>query len=158
MKEEVTTFIASCPLCQKIRLGQGSMDAALHSTMVSTPGEVWSIDTMGPYPADDMGMEYIIVAMDAFTRYAFLYPTKDKSAKAFIACMITIIGQFGFMKEIRTDNGGQFTAKEVNELLQMFQIEHQLTIPFRHEANGLVERTNKEVGRLMLVNVDQLPC
>jgi transposase InsO family protein len=155
MKDEVTTFITSCPLCQKIRLGQGSMDAALHSSMVATPGEVWCIDTMGPYPADEVGMEYIIVAIDAFTRYAFLFPTKDKSAKSFIACMINIIGHFGFMKEIRTDNAGQFTAKEVSELLQMFKVEHQLTIPFRHEANGLVERTNREVGRHLQALVAQ---
>ena len=155
MKEEVTTFIASCPLCQKIRLGQGSMDAALHSSMVSTPGEVWCIDTMGPYPEDELGMLYIVVCIDAFTRYAVLYPTKDKTAKAFMTCMISLIGHFGFMKEIRTDNAGQFTSKEVNDMLLMFKVEHQLTIPFRHQANGLVERTNREVGRHLQALVAQ---
>ena len=35
-----------------------------------------SIDTIGPLPAD-MGLKYIIVIIDTFTRYVELFPTQE---------------------------------------------------------------------------------
>ena len=37
-------------------------------------GEEWSLDTIGPLPADESGNTYIMVAIDGFSRFVVLEP------------------------------------------------------------------------------------
>lgn len=147
MTQEVEEFISSCPLCQKVRLGQASLDAALRSSAVDKPGAVWSCDTMGPMPTDVHGFKYIIVCEDAFTRYIELLPCKDATSKSFADAFLQVIGRHGFPRAIRSDRGPQFASHLVENLMDLFSMDHQFTMPYRPESNGIVERANKEVGR-----------
>ena len=45
------------------------MAAELHTTAVYEPWEVVAVDTIGPLPTDANGFKYIIVFIDAFTRF-----------------------------------------------------------------------------------------
>jgi hypothetical protein len=49
------------------------------------------------------------------------------------------------MDSLKTDNGPQFASEMVEELLKFFSIYHRYTLPYRPQANGIVERSNKEV-------------
>src|SRR3546814_10379192 len=55
MNADVAEFVRSCPTCQKVRLGQGSIAAAIRTTVVKEPFEVVAIDTVGPLPTDEGG-------------------------------------------------------------------------------------------------------
>ena len=61
MVGDVETFIANCPTCQKVWLGQVSLQAALKTTVIYKPWDVLAINTIGPLPVDSMGNKYIIV-------------------------------------------------------------------------------------------------
>lgn len=147
MVSDVDLYIRKCPLCQKIREGKSSMDAALHSSFVDVPGAVWVCDALGPLPPDMDGNKHIMVCMDAFTRYVELIPCKQVTAKAFAEAFLAVVGRHGFPKSIRSDNGPQFAAKMTDQLLQLLQVDHQFTLPYRPQSNGLVERVNREVMR-----------
>lgn len=147
MRADVEGFIKSCPVCQKVRLGQGSMAAALATTTVTAPFEVLAIDTVGPLPADAYGNEFIVVIIDCFSRFVELKATKTAKALDAAAALLEVFGRYGAPKMLRSDRGSQFTAAVIGNLLNLAGVGRHLTIPYRPQSNGLVERANKELGR-----------
>ena len=94
-----------------------------------------------------MGLKYIIVIIDTFSRYLELFPKHDISAIAVAAALWRHTCRFTAPLENVTDYGSQF----VNQMLAHFHditgIKHHMTIPYSKEENGIVERANKEVNR-----------
>jgi predicted metal-dependent HD superfamily phosphohydrolase len=105
------------------------------------------IDTIGPLPKDQHGYQFIIVMIDAFSRYINLIPAKDTSAKAAAKALYIHSCRFGFPHTITTDNGSQFMNEMFEHLTREFGVNHIRTIPYSKEENGIVERANKEVNR-----------
>ena len=60
----------------------------------------------------------------------------------------SLICRYGVPHHIVTDNGVQFQA-ETTELLQRYGIEHHKSSPYRPQANGAVEATNKNVKQIL---------
>ena len=57
------------------------------------------------------------------------------------------------IKTLRTDNGGEFIKKEFDAYLSKHGIQHQKTVPYTPQQNGVVERKNRtlvEMARCML--------
>jgi hypothetical protein len=146
MRKQVQEFIAQCGICQKVRLGQGSMDASLKTIAVAQPFEVIGIDNLGPFPIDD-GFEYILVLQDQFSRFVELIPTRDASARSAAGAILQNMGRYGIPLEIRSDLGSQFTAKIVQDLLELIKVKARFTLAYNPKANGEVERANKEILR-----------
>ena len=145
MRQEVEEFIASCPTCQKVRLGQGSMAASLHTTAVFEPWETIAIDNVGPLPVDDKKNKYILTIIDCFSKFVELWPAPDASAKSAAQALIAVFGRYGVPRYLRSDRGGQFVADIIQEFMKFLGVEQQLTLAHRPEANGIVERANGEV-------------
>lgn len=76
------------------------------------PFEVWSIDLAGPFPADEEGNVYAIVAVDVFTKWVEigLLPSK----RAWRTCewfYSEIVARWGKPSAVRLDNGGEWFAE-----------------------------------------------
>ena len=105
-------------------------------------------DTMiAPVPADAHGNRYILVIIDACTRFVELFPTKDTSAESAAAALLAHAGRYGFPKYIKSDNGPQFSNKICTELSKLLGSEQLFSTPYSSEENAIVERVNSEVGR-----------
>ena len=69
-------------------------------------GEEWSLDTIGPLPADEFGNTYIMVAIDGFSRFVVLEPAMDASgaseSESVARFLLKLVGWFGRPKGIRT--------------------------------------------------------
>eukprot|EP00762_Andalucia_godoyi_P008441 ANDGO_04689.mRNA.1 Pol polyprotein len=85
--------------------------------------------------------------MDAFTRFVELFPTKGVTAHEAATALFPIFGRYDAPKALRTDNGSQFAAQIIEDLLRLVGTDHQYTIAYRPQSNGLIERTNGEVVR-----------
>jgi hypothetical protein len=147
MRDEVAAFIQSCPTCQKVRLGQGSMAAALSTTVASEPFDVVAVDTVGPLPIDSNGNRYVIAVIDCFTRFVELRATASPTAQAAVTVLLDVFARYGAPRALRSDQGSQFTARLVEQFLKEVGTAHQLTFAYHPEANGIVERANAELGR-----------
>ena len=147
MREDIDAFIKACPTCQKVRLGQGSMAAALSTTEARQPFEVAAIDTMGPLPMDGYGNQYLIAIIDCFTRFVELRATRGVTAMDAAGALLDVFGRYGVPRMVRSDQGTQFTSRVVDNMLALMGSARQFTIPHRPEANGIVERVNQEIGR-----------
>lgn len=145
MRDDVCSFISSCATCQKVRLGKGSLAAALKTTAVKEPFEVVAIDTVGPLPEDGTGNRYVMVAIDCFSRFVELKAAPDTSAESAAKFLLEIFGRYGPPAALRSDQGSQYTARVIAALLAAVNVDHQLTIAYRPESNGIVERSNGEI-------------
>ena len=105
------------------------------------------VDTIGPLPTDDDSKKYILVIIDAFSRFVMLRAISDTTAKSAIDGLIEWIGLFGTPSEVVSDNGTQFANELVDNLLEILAIENTKIHAYSKEENGIVERENKEVNR-----------
>ena len=113
----------------------------LQSIWSSSSGSYWTIDQ------DAHGNEYILVIIDAFSRWVELFPTKSTTAVETASVMLNHIGRFGNPEVIHTDQGPAFHNELVQELLRLCAIEQSFATAYSSEENGIVERANQEVLR-----------
>src|SRR3546814_1010693 len=85
--------------------------------------------------------------MDCFTRFTELFAMPDASAESAARALLAVFGRYGAPSYLRSDNGAQFTAGVISELLRRVGTARQLTIEYRPQSNGIVERANAEVLR-----------
>jgi len=77
---------------------------------------------------DEKGHQYVLVLIDAFSRWVELYPTKGVTADETAKCIFQHLGRFGAPERILTDRGTAFHNELVSELLYMCRAKHELTI------------------------------
>ena len=148
MREDVRTFLAQCPHCQKQRESSIKVATLPYANSVTTrPMSVLNIDTVGPLKESFGGLKYVVVIIDMFTRFVELYAVPDASAKAAVNAMLQHFGRYGCPRTILSDNGSQYVNDLVAKFLDMAGTEHNRTLAYSKEENGIVERANKEFMR-----------
>jgi hypothetical protein len=146
MRQMVKEMISNCLVCQKIKYHAHVPLATWHNHLHGDyPMKAVSIDTLGPLPMDRMGNQYILVILDDFSKFAELFAVASTATIEYVKCLVSHIGLFGLMKQVRTDGGSQFTSTLSSELSQLIGFEHVVIAPYHPQANGLVERKNAEV-------------
>ena len=100
------------------------------------------------------GMKYILVMKDDLTKYVWLQALKTKNADAVGECLFRLLTDFGFPSKIVSDQGGEFTASAVNELLGYLKIAKVTTSPYNPRSDGLVEQHNKTLKDQLYYLVD----
>ena len=144
---DIQAFIKLCPCCQKMRMLTTPIVTNPYTVASYHPMDRLYVDTMGPFPEDKDGNQYIIVVIDGFTRFIELYKSKDTKGISAAEALLTHAGRYGTPDVIMTDNGTQFKNELVSHLQNLLGIQHNFTTPYSHEENAIVERANKEVNR-----------
>ena len=101
----------------------------------------WSIDAAGPFPLDEEGNRYLLVAVDPFSKWVEAVPTPSlHSWRAADFLYQRIITHWGKPRYIRTDNGSEFQGS-LHRLCNSLGITHRRITVGNSKANGQVERT-----------------
>lgn len=106
--------------------------------------DVWGpIDT-----ATTSGETYFVAFTDDFSHYTTIYLIKNKSdvysrLQQYVTWIENQSGQR--VKRFRSDNGGEYTSGIVTGFLQSKGIEHELTMPYTAEQNGVAERGHQTI-------------
>ncbi|CAI5483052.1 unnamed protein product [Closterium sp. Yama58-4] len=89
---------------------------------------------------------YFLTIVDDHTRAVWVYPLKTKGEVATAVLkewMPRAQRESGHkVKVIRTDNGGEFIGADFEAVLKKKGIQHQLTVPYNPQQNGVAERFN----------------
>ena len=123
-----------------------NQDAPLHLRLLQS-FEVIHLDHIGPLRPDAQGNIFILVLIDAFSRWVELFPIKTTTALESDSCIFQHMGRFGTPEVVHTDSGTAFHNELVSELLRMTGTEQSLSTAYSSEENGIVERANQEVLR-----------
>ena len=135
---DIQRFVKYCGHCQ--------MNRAVHSKAPTTkhiesdgPGEVWVVDLLH-FPEAD-GMKYIMVAVDAYSRWSEVKAMPDAKAQTAMEALIDMVitGTAGLPKVIISDQGSEFKGV-FHEALELLKVQHKYTAAHRSEGHGMVER------------------
>lgn len=122
-------------------------------------------DVCGPTQTESLGgKRYFVTFIDDFSRCCSTYFIRYKSEvlekfKEFHAKATAECGEK--IGTLRTDNGGEYVSNEMKTYLTKQGIQHQLTVPYSPEQNGVAERMNRtliESSRSMLSHASLPNC
>lgn len=74
------------------------------------PLDTWHMDHLGPMPSTNKNYKYILVIVDAFTKFVWIFPTKSTTAAETVNKLKIVTNVFGNARRIITDKGTAFTA------------------------------------------------
>lgn len=106
-------------------------------------------DLCGPMENESIGgKRYFLTFIDDYSRKLFVYFLKSKDEtfdkfREFKAMVETQTERK--IKILRSDNGGEYVNKEMQDFLQKCGIVNQTTIPHTPEQNGMAERMNRTI-------------
>jgi hypothetical protein len=93
----------------------------------------------------DSGYRYVLVIMDAFSRFPETYALRDMSAETLVSKFRDFFSRYGFPDSILTDNGAQYRSRQFLEYVKNFHIKKLFTNVYRPSSNGICERFNQSL-------------
>ena len=151
MCDEIRRWCASCERCQRTT-PKGSIRKVPLGEMplIEEPFRRVAADLIGPIsPPSERKHRFVLVVVDYATRYPEATPLQNIDAESVAEALWTMWTRVGVPAQILTDNGSQFvsgTMQEVNRLLAMKGLR---CTPFHAQCNGLCERFNGTLKRML---------
>jgi hypothetical protein len=100
--------------------------------------------------ASSRGYRYILVMVDAFSRWVEAVPLCNKSATTVAgAIMRTWIVRYGVMESLHSDNGLEFENTIMRHLCEWTGAVKTHTTPYHPQGNGAVERMNRTLKEIV---------
>lgn len=111
------------------------------------PGELISTDICGPFDESFRKYRYFAIFKDDYTKFRYCFFLKHKSEiKEVLEDFIVHAKNLGHkIKEIISDNGGEYDNQAVRVILKKHGISQRLTAPYTPQQNGVSERENRTV-------------
>ena len=147
LKASVESFVKQCRICSLVKpkfVCPRSMPI-----LSKAPMEILACDFVGPLPVSQ-GCRYLLVIIDMYSRFPFVFPLNDMTGKSAINCFRTVFSFSGFPNFILSDCGSQFESEEFKSFLRKFSIQKLRTNAYHPAGNGLCERFNRTFKQLML--------
>jgi transposase InsO family protein len=95
---------------------------------------------------------YIFVAIDIFSRYVWAFPLTSKTAAATTRALVKLLAECKEKPRLISNDAGPEFQGSFDALIKQEGIKHITGIPSRPESNGVVERVNSTLKRLLLRN------
>lgn len=153
MYTDVLTYCNTCLTCQKT--------SAVHKRVPlyplplnCTPFKCIFIDLVGPLEKNQASYRYILVICDYTTRYPEAFPMHSITTTKVISTLVQVFNRVGFPVEILTDQGTNFTSCLMKQLHYKLGITSIQTMPFYPQMDGLVERFNQTLKKMLQKFVD----
>jgi hypothetical protein len=151
LHRDVREFVKSCDQCQRTGMPSFRNHWPLTPIIPLAPFEKWGIDFIGPiHPVSTRKKRYIILATDYSTKWVEAKATRKNDAETSASFLFEeIMMRFGHPLEIVSDRGTHFLNDVIMDLTDKYLIKHRKTTPYNPKANGLTERANGIIGKIL---------
>lgn len=151
LHRDVKLLIRGCDPCQRSGNPTFRNHWPLTPIIPLAPFEKWGIDFIGPiFPVSFRKNRYIILATDYATKWVEAKATRRNDAETSAEFIFeNIIMRFGYPLELVSDRGTHFLNEVIANLTRRYHIKHRKTTPYNPKANGLTERANGIVGKVL---------
>lgn len=142
-----------CDLCQKAKVWTQCTEGEMHHVLVDGPGKLVCTDLFGPLVTSRGNVKYVLVFVDAFSKYVSLFTLQR--AKALHVVNVTrdkylpmMRRTIGCPEAILSDRGGQYRSAAWYQLARRegFRPTH---CSVRHPQSNPAERVMREIGRIL---------
>ena len=122
--KEVAAFVKECRICSLVR--PQFIRTPNVPIITKAPMEIFALDFVGPLPVSS-GYKYFLTAVDMYSRYGFVEPTRNLSTAALISACKNIFCICGFPNIVFSDRGAQFCSDEFRSFLNNFNVKWMTT-------------------------------
>ena len=132
--------------CEACGLGGSSRPHISHRRPIQKAGkrdfnDSVHVDLCGPFPPSaQTGFRYVIGFADRGTRVVSIYFLTNKTSESVKHAIETYVADTGKVREFVFDNGGEFTAPNIDTLLAEMMSSRRFSVPWTPQRNGLIER------------------
>ena len=148
LNESVESSIRACPCCR-----EPYRDSPVQ--VPNYPSKPWhqiAIDIKGPIFDAAHRPCYILVLVDCFTKFVITQSCTSTISYKIMEFLDKVFAIFGHCTILTTDNGPQFLSHHFSEFLRLRGIIHKRSSLFNPQSNGVVERVNRNLQKLLDVN------
>lgn len=148
-KKAIELFVKLCSVCELKRSlpKKGIVTKPLISKDFNSRGQVDLIDLQS---APDGEYKWLMNYQDHATKFLHLRPLQSKRAVEVALELLKIFLEFGAPFILQSDNGKEFTARVIEEIVKLWP---ECTIvhgsPRRPQTQGSVERSNQDVENML---------
>jgi len=116
------------------------------------------MDVLSGLPTANDGAKYVLVVVDAFTKWVEAYTLPDQEAST---CMTAVyngfFSRFGLSRQLHSDQGRNVESALVRELCTFTGIHKTRTTPFHPRSDGLTARANRTLLQMLRAVTDDHP-
>ena len=158
INSDIKRFCQSCDICQRT-IPKGKIVKAPLGKMprIDVPFRRVATDLIGPLkPVTYNKNRYILTLVDYATRYPEAVPLASIDTETVAEALVSIFSRVGIPHEVLTEMGTQYTSAVMKEVSRLLSFKQLVTTPYHLICNGLVERFNQTIKKLLqnLSNVD----
>ncbi|XP_055543061.1 uncharacterized protein K02A2.6-like [Wyeomyia smithii] len=140
MDQHVETYVKACRGCALVATPNLS-EPTVRKSLPSAPWEQIAVDFLGPLPDG----ENLLVCIDFYSRFIEVVEMDNITTASTIKELPTIFSRYGVPRQLRADNGPQFSSEEFETFCDEYSIHLESTIPYWPQMNGEVERQNRSI-------------
>ena len=125
------------------------------SEHIRAPEDAMQIDLVPNLPPSG-GYEYIVTAINVFSRYFFAYPTSSQDAKRIAKVIINIMTKHAYLPTtIISDKGSVFMSQVIKEVDEVLGITPQHATTKHAQIIGLLERTHASLKKTLTIETGE---
>ncbi len=147
--ENVRRWCAACRECQLVNPPASPKAPLRPLPLMQVPFERIGMDLIGPLERSARGHRFALVLVDYATRYPEAVALRNISATSVAEALFSMISRVGIPKEILTDQGTAFMSRTIRELYELLGIKSIRTSVYHPQTDGLVERFNRTLKRMI---------
>jgi transposase InsO family protein len=149
-RTDTERYCRRCVVCQSVQHGVAPKHGRLQLYEPTSVGERLHIDLTGPHPMSRQGSVYILTAIDAYSRFLWCVPIKNKQAVTVAAALVDhVLIPYGSYNYLVSDQGGEFCNEVLDSISRLMDIRKIRTTAFRPAANGRCERVHRTINGLL---------
>lgn len=140
MNRDIIKFVRNCELCALSKPAKDTLVGKLVSEPPAKPFEKVYVDFSGPYPRSKSGNTMLLICVDAFSKFVWMYPMRQALASTTVNILQNrMFKDFGTPVHLVSDNGPQFKSKQFRDMCFRNSINHITVTEYRPQGN-LAER------------------
>ena len=155
LNRDVAEWCRQCPQCAQSKGSPLRPHGELHKIPVGAPLDLVTMDILSGLPTSWDGSKYILVLVDAFTKWVEAYPLPDQEATTCMdAAYAGFFARFGLPLQLHSDQGRNFESTLVKELCALAEVHKTRTTLFHPCSDGLTERANRTILQMLRTTTD----
>lgn len=144
----VNDKVKQCKICQMSKTSQRKYEGKLISIPIEQSLNTVFVDILGPMVRTRTGNKYLLVMVDGFSRFVWLYALREANSRLIIEKLKNVFANFSVPRILVTDNASYFTSKQFKLYLFKNFIQHRRIAAYRANGNR-AERYIRDITTLL---------
>ena len=153
MQKDIYEFVSICDTCIRNKSKRPKKNALMKAITPSRRFELVAMDIL-KLNKTHKGHTYVLVITDMFTKFCKASAMADSKAETVAESFVNDwLSIFGAPEKLLTDQGSQFTSALFLSLCRILGIKKIFTTPYHPQTDGVVERNNQTLVKIMSMYV-----